>query len=623
MDYFDHINPGMKEFLKEVEVEKDLVDGSWARARESMYTTKVTEDDTQVWRALKNLTSGEARKVVTTVKGENGFRAWQKLHMRFGPSLASKQGMVLMDFSGMVARPAKTTEETRNLITEMERKIKMVEDVTGEEVSENHAKSVLVGILDPTTRQHTAMYHGSNATCEQLKKVVLEFTNNVARGPSPMQIGGLNQQENPESMQNSLDTEQEQFVGAFGKGTQCYACGEYGHIAKGCPHKGKGKGKGQEAKGKGFDRDGYKGKGKGKFGGMNFGKGQGKKGPMFGTCWICGGNHFMANCQMKGKGKGLNQLCDDTHDYYWDSGVWPEEVRSLSSIQIVASDVQKAQCPDSIDDHEGIYCQTVPSNPWIAVRRRKVKFMHRDGIQRPQSPQLILGNRYVFEDDDVDADVQGDDEICGNQKIKEGREYDQHDGFDHQKIKARCGKCDHLGGWHHQKIKEEFYKDYYDVIQKYAQSNINALNIIQTIEPEAVNSVKVDNRWEIIDMAVDSGASETVIGEEMLQSVQTKEGDASRRGVQYEVANGVRIPNLGEKRFKGHTVEGMARNLTAQVCEVNKALLSVKRVVQAGNKVVFDADGSYIEDKSTGEKMWLREENGMYMLRMWVKTQGF
>ena len=149
------------------------------------------------------------------------------------------------------------------------------------------------------------------------------------------------------------------------------------------------------------------------------------------------------------------------------------------------------------------------------------------------------------------------------------------------------------------------------------------MNIIQTIEPEAVNSVKVDNRWEIIDMAVDSGASETVIGEEMLQSVQTKEGDASRRGVQYEVANGVRIPNLGEKRFKGHTVEGMARNLTAQVCEVNKALLSVKRVVQAGNKVVFDADGSYIEDKSTGEKMWLREENGMYMLRMWVKTEGF
>ena len=35
----------------------------------------------------------------------------------------------------------------------------MVEEVTGELISDNHAKSVLVGILDPMTRQHTAMHH--------------------------------------------------------------------------------------------------------------------------------------------------------------------------------------------------------------------------------------------------------------------------------------------------------------------------------------------------------------------------------------------------------------------------------------------------------------------------------
>ncbi len=58
-------------------------------------------------------------------------------------------------------------------------------------MSENHAKSVLTGILDPTTRQHTAMYHGSKASCEQLKKVVLELVNNVTRGPDSMQIGAL------------------------------------------------------------------------------------------------------------------------------------------------------------------------------------------------------------------------------------------------------------------------------------------------------------------------------------------------------------------------------------------------------------------------------------------------
>ena len=42
-----------------------------------------------------------------------------------------------------------TPGETIALLTEMNRKMKLVEDVTGEEVSEMHARSVLVGILDP------------------------------------------------------------------------------------------------------------------------------------------------------------------------------------------------------------------------------------------------------------------------------------------------------------------------------------------------------------------------------------------------------------------------------------------------------------------------------------------
>ena len=122
---------------------------------------------------------------------------------------------------------------------------------------------------------------------------------------------------------------------------------------------------------------------------------------------------------------------------------------------------------------------------------------------------------------------------------------------------------------------------------------------------------------------MDSGATETVVNEQMLESVETKEGPASRRGVEYEVANGVRIPNLGEKRFTGVSEEGKTRQITAQVCDVNKALLSVNKVVGAGNRVVFEQEGAYIEDRASGGKMWMREENGMYMLRMWVKKLPF
>ena len=129
----------------------------------------------------------------------------------------------------------------------------------------------------------------------------------------------------------------------------------------------------------------------------------------------------------------------------------------------------------------------------------------------------------------------------------------------------------------------------------------------------------IDCDLEEVELAVDSGASETVIDTNTLTHVKAVEGPAFKRGVKYEVANGVRIPNLGEKKFKGFTEEGTLKNITAQVCDVNKPLLSVSKVVAAGNRVVFDKDGSYIEDIISGDKVWLKNVGGMYMLKLWVK----
>ena len=71
-----------------------------------------------------------------------------------------------------------------------------------------------------------------------------------------------------------------------------------------------------------------------------------------------------------------------------------------------------------------------------------------------------------------------------------------------------------------------------------------------------------------------------------------------KKGVQYEVADGTLIPNLGEKKFVAVSDAGVTRQMKAQVCEANKALLSVHRVVQAGSRVVFAASGSYVQDET-------------------------
>ena len=117
-------------------------------------------------------------------------------------------------------------------------------------------------------------------------------------------------------------------------------------------------------------------------------------------------------------------------------------------------------------------------------------------------------------------------------------------------------------------------------------------------------------------MAVDCGATETVVADDMIKAVDTKPGEAMRRGVRYEVASGELIPNLGEKCFTAVGEEGQERAIKAQVWEVNKALLSVHRMVQAGNTVVFSRHGSYAQDDVTGEKIHMREQGGMYMLKL-------
>ena len=100
--------------------------------------------------------------------------------------------------------------------------------------------------------------------------------------------------------------------------------------------------------------------------------------------------------------------------------------------------------------------------------------------------------------------------------------------------------------------------------------------------------------------------------------------EASKNGVYYTTANGVKVYNKGEKTLTMCHFEGsQKRDMTFQVADVNKALGSANKIVRNGNRIVMDLDDeghdySYIESKSTGERLWLRESEGVYVLDMLV-----
>ena len=112
------------------------------------------------------------------------------------------------------------------------------------------------------------------------------------------------------------------------------------------------------------------------------------------------------------------------------------------------------------------------------------------------------------------------------------------------------------------------------------------LGILRPRIKEALNNVN-RSEWKKIRICLDSGAGETVIAEDDLPEIPTKESWGSKHGQSYEVANGEEIKNLGEKKFVAHmvTTEGMGtggKGITAQICDVHRPLMSVKKICRAG-----------------------------------------
>jgi len=125
-DYCQEHFDGMKELLEKVrKIETEITEeyfefeaGDWWSKGEML------------WRFLKKYTGGEARKVVTGVRKDNGWEAWRKLHLQFEPGLVMREAQVMSQFTGMVNRSAKNPAETRMLMVELEEKAKRVEEIT-------------------------------------------------------------------------------------------------------------------------------------------------------------------------------------------------------------------------------------------------------------------------------------------------------------------------------------------------------------------------------------------------------------------------------------------------------------------------------------------------------------
>jgi hypothetical protein len=114
-------------------------------------------------------------------------------------------------------------------------------------------------------------------------------------------------------------------------------------------------------------------------------------------------------------------------------------------------------------------------------------------------------------------------------------------------------------------------------------------------------------------VTIDSGAEVSIWPASHVAWENVKPTKESEKGIGFVAANGARMENYGgpQVSFKK---DGKVRAMNFEVTDCKKPLASVAKIVDKGNRVVFDQDESYIYNKKTGEKIPLQRERGTFVM---------
>ena len=138
-------------------------------------------------------------------------------------------------------------------------------------------------------------------------------------------------------------------------------------------------------------------------------------------------------------------------------------------------------------------------------------------------------------------------------------------------------------------------------------------------EPDSqLHYVPQGPKWTKIESVMDSGAAESVAPLNVAPWVPAAESEGSRRGKTYMSAGSEKLPNLEKKKLDVVTTEGKAATATFQCADVTRSLCAVSKISDRGNRVIFEADGGYIESRS-GSRTAFKRENNVYILDMYVR----
>ena len=502
----------------------------------------------EIYSVLSLLTKGEANQVVRGVDDMNGYVAWKRLYDRFNPRTPASLTAAWRD----VIRPKKVRDlrEIVKVVDVWEAKVMLLKREHGEEPTPGLKASLLLEMLPDSVQLTVAQgmpgrrldYDGLKAKVRLMASVQADMAT-----PKPMDVGEL--QEHAGWCEHCGGEGED--VEAVGKGKgrgpmfgSCWTCGGP-HFSNECPNNIKGT-KG----GKGV----VKGTGKGEP--INKGKGKGKlRAPMYGSCWLCGGAHFQAECpnvtegkgstKGKGKGKSLREVDEESEDQ--------QDVGSVTETWNIFG---------------------------LDIAKKKKRDMGRLGrwARGPPEP-LRLRNRFG-----------------AMQEIEEVEEMDTdcHDSIDC--VSGKYGRVDE-----NCRVRDNCVTGLDDGVEDW----------IQWVTEDG--GIKGPAVGEIV---IDSGAAESVCPWDWARQFPMREVPWDRKR-DFRNASGGKMEHYGEKKIQCG-FDGLAApvNMTFQVSDCRNPLASVARIVENGNIVQFGpkATDNFIFNPTSGERVMLRKKGRKFVL---------
>ena len=157
-----------------------------------------------------------------------------------------------------------------------------------------------------------------------------------------------------------------------------------------------------------------------------------------------------------------------------------------------------------------------------------------------------------------------------------------------------------------------------------ASLNILSSQALETGGREVYSVSKANSRtiWKKVEAAVDSGACDNVGNPRDFPGVDVKATEESKSDDpkinSWIGAGGDSITKLGEMKIPFVTDEGKRVRMRIKAGDVNKTLISVSRLQEAG----FDTNLTkhpHLKNTRNGERINLTKKGGMFILTMWIK----